>query len=345
MNTRKTALVVAMVVSLILCGNIFAQEGRKGPLTGAITASDDSKIKDAIVGLEAIRLAVTTAKPGADLWQTGPQAYPHLQVLADRWNDPRSEEILKQLTNSGPRRVEGELQMQTLAYAAERYLNLLQANRDYAVIINDADTQATKTQKIREYFNQNPAVVPQNELRKRKGFLVNKLIKTAEETDGADAIDLILQYGGYSIAHLSRYDGAIFAYAKTIGSHKARQISSLVGYVDHIASAQDARTLPLIADWLNEETNDREAESFAMYISRLPGGEKYLQTALTHKCPSAVKFAARVLADKNPTDVADALKSLLERRKAEGANTTELADIQTQLSQVQKRKQGGGVQP
>lgn len=345
MSKKKSELYVFVTLSLFFCVSGFAQDLRTGSLTNAITATDDEKTKEALTKLEEIWQLIVDAKPRADLWRTGQQAFPHLQLLADRWDDPRSEAILKQLTNSGPNKIEGELCMQTLAYAAERYLYQLQANREYASIMKNTDTKADQIQKIREYFNQNPAVVAQDELRKRKGFLVDKLLKTVEEVAGADGIDLMLQHGRFSRAHLSKYDDAIFLYANKIGSRKARQIYSVVDYVNHIAATRNAKALPFIADWLNEETNDRDAESLAMCIANLPGGETNLLTALNHKCPSAVKYAAGVLAVKYPNETVTALTALIARRKADGANPAELSDIQSQISKIQKTRQGEGIHP
>jgi hypothetical protein len=153
---------------------------------------------------------------------------------------------------------------------------------------------------------------------------------------------LILQYGRYSLNQLSKHHDAILNYAKKIGPQKALQTYSLV---DYICSKRNIESVPILADWLDEETNDRQAENFAMYISKFPDTDKYLLKTLRHKCPSAVKFTANVLAHKYPQQVTDALTSLLDRRTKEGANTTELSDIRNQLTQVKGTKQPGEIKP
>jgi hypothetical protein len=111
--------------------------------------------------LEEIRQTVVNSKQETDLWQLGRKAEPYLSFLAEKWDDPRSEEILAQLAKTGPQKTLGELTLQTLALAAEEYLQLLQANRDFAQMMKDANTPEARLKQIRAYFVQNPTTVPQ----------------------------------------------------------------------------------------------------------------------------------------------------------------------------------------
>jgi len=304
MKTRNAGVFAVMALSLILGVNGFGQDIRNGPLTEAIKDNDEPKTKEAFTKLEEIRQAVITAKPGADLWQTGRQAYPHLQVLADRWSDPRSEEILKQLAKSGPKKIEGELEMQTLAVAAERYLIILQDNREYDALLKGIDKSDDRVKKIREYFDAHPDLLATKCYGRPNRPIVKVLLDEAEKLKGAEVLDLLVRSQLYATGHFNQYKDALLDYATKLGREKAVATPYLLQYIQ---ATGNGNALPVLAKWLSEETNEGNALELTKAIARLPGSQQLLEKLTKDPRKSVALWATTVLYSK-PVDGEPPLK-------------------------------------
>ncbi len=294
----KATLFAAITASLFLYTNGVAQGIRTGLLTNVIAPGDDAKTIEAFTKLEEIRQTVVTAKPRADLWQTGGQAFPYLQVLADRWDDPRSEAILKQLTNSGPSRIEGELLMQTLAYAAERHLILLQDNREYDGLLKGIDKPEERVSKIRQYFDAHQDLLATKCYGRPNRPIVQKLLAEAEKLKGAEVIDLLVRSQLYGTGHFIQYKNALLDYTKKLGREKAVATPYLFQY---IVATGNADALPILEQWLSEEPNEDNALMLTQAIARLPGAQKVLET-LTKDPRAKVALWARTVLYGKPLD-------------------------------------------
>jgi len=335
MRTTQAGFCAGMVLSLMLYSNGFGQDIRTGPLTDALKDSDEPQIKEAFAKLEAIRQKVINAKPGTDLWQTGRPAYPYLQVLADRWRDPRSEEILKQLTNSGPKLIEGELELQSLAFAADRFLMMLQDNREYDSLLKGLNTPDERVKQIREYFDAHPDLLATACYGRPNRPIVRMLLDEAEKLQGAAVIDLLVRSQLFGYDHFSRYKDALLDYAEKLGREKALAMPYLLQY---IAATKNTNAIPLLTKWFSEEPS---GEIMATLV-KLPGAKERLLKWLNDPRPGVARAAANRLVTVAPdSESLKAVNALIERRKQEGASKNDISFFESVVKSIKQMMDGG----
>lgn len=334
MSTKNTGQIVALAIVLLFCAHGAAQDSRTGPLTTAIRENDDAKTREAFTKLEEIRQTVITAKPGDTLWNTGRQAFPHLQVLADRWDDPRSEDILKQLTNSGPRKIEGELEMQTLAYAAEKYLILLQDNRDYDGLLKGIKKPEERVKTIRAYFDTHPDLLETKCVRTPNRPIVRMLLNEAEKIHGANMLDLLVRSQLYGTDHFKQYKEELCAYAKQLGREKAVSTPHLLQY---ITSTGNTNSIPLLEQWFREDANGEIASALA----QLPGAKERLLSWLSDERPGVACMAANwlILAAPDAQSI-NAIKLLIDRKREVAGSQKEINVLENVVRSIEQMMTG-----
>jgi len=339
MRTRHATVFAGMALSLILTVNGIGQETRQGPLTDAIKNDDDLKTKEAFTKLEEIRRKVINAKPGEGLWETGRQAFPHLQVLADRWDDPRSEEILKQLAASGPKKIEGELEMQTLAYAADRYLIQLQDNREYDGLLQAIDKPDDRVKKIREYFDAHPELLKTKCYGRPNRPIVRMLLDEAEKLKGAEVIDLLVCSQLYGSGHFAKYGDALLDYAKKLGRAKAVATPYLLQY---LAITGNTNAVPMLEGWFKEEPDGKVMDM----LCKFPDAKSRLLTWLKDSRPGVARNAACWLAlVAADNDSLNAVNELINQLRKSGAPKDEISFFEGAAKSIRQMMAGGTHAP
>lgn len=278
---------IAIVVSSLVAAQLYAQKAEQ-PIP------DNAALTSALARAESIR-SQGEANGWADpekwkerkrheyLWVT-PEARQATIILAQRWDDPRSERALEQLSKTGPLfEREG---ICTIAYWATEKLYELRARRQYEEWMKDK-TPEEQVKKIREVLSEHEDWLNRHTRPKEKDQLVTMLVARAHEISGEQAVDLICQTG-LSGSWNRRYAKAIIAYAKRIGREKTLKTPDLI---DRINYTGDAEAVPILKQWIRDEKGDAESVELVKALHGLPHAEPVLRELRSDPRPGVAKWA------------------------------------------------------
>lgn len=256
----------------------------------------DDQLTNAIARLEVVKGKAETLGARAQkewkLSEMGPffalddgKVTDDMEILAKRWDDSRSERVLEDLASLGPKRhFEAD---STLAQTASEKLILLRARRDFHEWMKGVDRSEDQVRRIRQAFRDHPDWLNPRQRPRDKWPLVLMLVERAEELSGADAVDLMVE-AHMGSAMIDKYGKAVLEYAKRIGREKAMGIASLLPC---IARSGNADAVPVLRQWLQEETDQERALEIVQTIGQLPGAGRVLRDFTNDPRPKVAEWA------------------------------------------------------
>ena len=341
MNTVSSPMLALAALALCACGScIRAREPDVEPGAPAGAAERARQLpasKDDVFRARAAEAAdpVAFALPvvnSPDLRATTAA----MDVLAEHWEDPRSERALAEIARGEPKYLGDGFK--TRAGEAYERLLLLRGRKQYASLMAGKESPDQKMKAIRDAFAEHPDWLDPKTRPRERAVLVSLLVNTTIEVGGAGALDLVAQAGHMTPEYARRHPRETLEYAREIG---CREACSLPRFLDSLAATQEEDAAALAREWLGRSRAKDEIFYLVDVLSRLPGGGRELASLLSAENPQVVYQAAFRLAKSAPTRATlEAISGTIGRLEEAGHMEGDLHGLEAVRARLQRSLEG-----
>jgi hypothetical protein len=279
---------------------------------------------------DAVLTAITMAKS-----KQPDRAVRGMEVLAQHWKDPRSEQALAEIARGEPKHIGDGLL--TVHGRALLLLRIVRAKKEHHALLEGKQSSEEQLKAVRTAFAKHPDWLDPLKRPHDKVELVPMLIKTAVRTGGGTVVDLVFESGCFTgvevMAYVKKHPREAVAYAQEIGLERSL---SFHWFVDALYFEAGSDGEKLVKGWLQTTQDEDLIDGLLGVVSRGKGARDYLLTMLEDRRPAVVKGAALRIGHRFPDpEVLAAIEAALVRRKKEGAPAKELQFLQAVTQGVQ----------
>lgn len=247
-----------------------------------------------------------------------------MRILVARWDDPRSEQILKQLADARPD--DPAQESEWISGQAQQHLAELIAKRQCHLMLEDAASPEEKVRRIRQVFSEHSDWLDSKTRPVEKEAFVKELVLSAEKIAGGEVIDLLARAGLLKARQAQRYPEATIDYVRKLGLNEV--MASHYGLLELVVQARMPSLKGLLREWLNTQaTEEEEIHWLISAIGALPGGQEDLIMLLQDHRHSVIRWAASVLSIHFPDQKSmEAIQITLQKHSEKTDTPEELLD-------------------
>jgi hypothetical protein len=254
-----------------------------------------------------------------------------MDVLAEHWQDPRSEEALEELAGHGPMIARCVL---TPAGEASIRLGKIQTRKEYHELMKGADTPKEQAARVRKVFEDHPRWLDPKKRPSAKTAVVGMLLATLEQQSGPEAVDLAARAGMLGRDWARRYPDVVLATIKKLGRDQTLDTPYLLSAV---SDANPKGLVDLAEAWLDGANGEEQVRALISVVRSQSDGQDRLIRRLKDDRPLVVRHAVSWLSYSFPDRTSlFAIDKAMCRRKADGADAQELSYYEAVLRGIRE---------
>lgn len=173
-----------------------------------------------------------------------------VQILKDHWEDPRSEQALATIAQSGPHMI-GELE--TPYGIAQAGLVEVRTRKQMRKIVAGKETEAERTEAIINYLQKNPELIRVYVTNAESYSLKHMLCAELEKSGKPEAAQVLLKSGYITPSFGQKHFQEMLEYARELPGEEA--VSNTV-LVERLFESGDKAAIPLLEKWLTYAKTD-----------------------------------------------------------------------------------------